>query len=172
MKVTILLLVLVNTSFGQTANLTEMPSKRLKVEIQTSLNRVHITDEVVVTVFFRSPDREVTIWNALGWGVPTGLSLRVFDSSGHEVHTKFAPFYHPIPPDLTGKAALITIGGRTFAGFDSRVPVELPFPKPGEYTIKCLYEPPLSRHYFQGQTIWGTEDGPSESASAPVVVEG
>src|SRR5882724_446135 len=162
-KTAILFLCLINSAFGQAANSTKIASHGLKVEIQTSSSRVHMTGEIAVTVYFHSPDVEVTMWNALAWGVPAGLFLRVFDTSGHEVHTKFAPFYHPVPPDLTGKAALITIGGMSFAGFDSKIPAELLFPKPGKYIIRCLYDPPLRRDYFQGQTIWGTEDGPTES---------
>jgi hypothetical protein len=129
-----------------------------------------MADEMVVTVFFYSK-KEITIWNFLGWGAPAGLYLKVLDSSGREVENSFAPFLHPLPPGLAGKDALISIGGNVFAGFDDRIQVKALFPKPGRYRLYCQYMPPLSRHHFQGQTIWGKEDGPVESAPISVLVE-
>ena len=77
----------------------------------------------------------------------------------------------PLPRDLDGKDALISVGGSLFAGFDSRIAVKSLFPKPGRYRIQCLYGPPLPRNYFRGQTIWGKEDGPVRSIGASVYVE-
>jgi hypothetical protein len=124
-----------------------------------------------LTLLFRSPEKDITIWNALGWGEATGLHLQVSDASGNKVQNDFVEMYHPLPPDKTGKDALITIGGDIFAGFDSQIPAATLFPGPGRYTIKCFYHPPLSRNYFQGHTIWGNEDGPIESTSVSVLVE-
>jgi hypothetical protein len=170
MKAVILLLVLVNSAFGQAA---EPPKKGsgLRVEVRTSSPHVRITDDVTVTVFFRSPEKEVTIWNFLEWAPAAGIYLRVVDSTGKEVPSDFAPFIHPIPPDLTGKDALISIGGNVFAGFETRIAAKTLFPKPGQYTIWCLYSPPLSRDYFRGHAIWGKEDGPADSVPATVVVD-
>jgi len=95
--------------------------------------------------------------------------LQVFDSNGHEVEHPVAPI-EPIPPDLSGKDALISIGGRDFAGFDSQFAVRDLFPRPGSYTLKCIYSPPLRRNYFKGHTIWGKEDGRIESAPVSIVV--
>ena len=166
----ILFLLLVSASFGQTDSASKSHSPALTMELRTSSNRVHLSDDIVLTVVFRSPD-EITIWNALGWGASVGLYLHVWDSSGHEVENGFAPFFHPLPPDLNGKNALITIGGNVFAGFDDRIQVKTLFPKPGRYRLYCGYSPPLSRHYFQGQTIWGKEDGLVGSAPISVLVE-
>ena len=167
----ILLLFLISASFGQTDSASKSHSATLSVELRTSSTRVHLSDDMVLTVLFRSPDQDTTIWNALGWGPAVGLFLHVWDSSGHEVENSFAPFFHPLPPDLTGRNALITIGGNVFAGFDDRIQVKSLFPKPGQYRLYCGYLPPLSRHYFQGQTIWGKEDGPVGSAPISVLVE-
>ena len=104
-------------------------------------------------------------------GASGGLYLHVWDSSGREVENGFAPFFHPLPPDLTGKNALITIGGSVFAGFDDRIQVKTLFPKPGRYRLYCDYMPLLSRHYFQGQTIWGKEDGSVGSVPISILVE-
>jgi len=79
--------------------------------------------------------------------------------------------FHPLPPDRTGKNALISIGGKSFAGFDSQIMVKTLFPGPGKYTVKCTYSPPLPRDYFHGHKIWGKEDGPIESASVPIFVD-
>jgi hypothetical protein len=169
MKVAIALLVLLSSALSQVAHPTKTVTDGLRIELRTGSSRVHMKDDMDVSVFFRS-DTEVTIWNALGWGAPAGLFLTVFDSSGHEVHNNFAPFFHPLPPDLTGKDALISIGGTVFAGFDSRISANELFPRPGKYTLACFYNPPLSRNYFRGHTIWGKEDGPIQSASVPVTV--
>jgi len=77
--------------------------------------------------------------------VSGGLNLHVSDSSGHEVENGFAPFVHPLPPDLSGKNALIPIAGNVFVGFDDRIQVKMLFPKPGRYRLYCDYMPPLSR---------------------------
>lgn len=170
MKSVMLLVLLGSAAFGQTVSNKESLSTALRTELRTSSDQVRTTDEIVVTVLFRS-EKEITIWNFLEWGAPAGLYLKVLDSAGHEVQNDFAPFLHPLPPDLTGREALISIGGRVFAGFDTRIAVSALFPKPGRYRLYCLYSPPLSRHYFQGQTIWGKEDGPVETTGVSVVVE-
>jgi len=171
MKLAILLLVLMSSAFGQVANSEKTGLHWLSIDLRVAASRVRMRDEPMLTVFFRSPDREVTIWNALAWGAPAGLYLQVLDSSGHEVRNDFAPFFHPMPPDETGKGALISIGGTSFAGFDSQVPAKALFPGPGKYTLKCRYSPPLSRNYFKGHTIWGKEDGAVESPAVPVAVD-
>lgn len=169
MKGVVVFLALFGSAFSQVSR--SQPHDGLEVELRTNSAEVRITDEVTVTVFFRSPEREITIWNFLEWGAPAGLYLKVLDSTGREVRNSFAPFLHPLPPDPTGKDALLSIGGRVFAGFDSQIEVKALFPKPGRYTIKCLYSPPLSRNYFQGHTMWGKEDGPIESAEISVTVD-
>lgn len=156
---------------ARSPNSEKTGSDRLRVELRASASRVRLTDEVMLTVFFRSPEREVTIWNALGWGAPAGLYLQVLDASGHEVRNDFTPFFHPMPPDETGKDALISIGSKSFAGFDSQIPAKALFPGPGRYTLKCRYSPPLSRDYFKGHTIWGKEDGAIESSPVTVDVQ-
>jgi hypothetical protein len=171
MKLAIILFVLVNCAFAQSADADEAASRRLTIEVRASSNSVRMTNDVTLAVFFRSPERVVTIWNALGWGAPAGLYLQVLDSSGREVRNDFAPFFHPLPPDQTGKGALISIGGSSFAGFDSQIPAKALFPGPGRYVLKCRYSPPLSRGYFKGHTIWGKEDGVIESAAVPVTVD-
>jgi hypothetical protein len=171
MKLAILFLVLVSGALGQFSDSKKTGSDRLTVELRASAGRVRMSEDVMLTVFFRSPERPVTIWNALGWGAPAGLYLQVLESSGREVGNDFAPFFHPLPPDETGKDALISIGGRSFAGFDSQIPAKALFPGPGRYTLKCRYSPPLSRNYFKGHTIWGKEDGAIESSGVPVTVD-
>ena len=171
MKFVMLFFLLAINASAQSANLARTSSDQLKIELRANARRVRITDEIVLTVYFRSPEGEVTIWNALGWGAPAGLYLRVLDPSGHEVPNNFAPFFHPLPPDKSGKDALIAIGGRSFAGFDSQIPVKALFPGPGRYLLKCRYLPPLPRDYFRGQTIWGKEDGLTDSAAVPVSVD-
>jgi hypothetical protein len=76
-----------------------------------------------------------------------------------------------LPPDPGGKNALISIGGMTFAGFDSHFAASELFPHAGSYTIKCIYNAPLSRNYFEGRIIWGKEDGVIESVPVSIVVE-
>ena len=171
MKFSILILVLVSGSFAQSANPEKAGLNRLRIELRAGASRVAMTENLNLTVFFRSPETgAVTIWNALDWGAPAGLYLQVLDSSGREVRNDFAPFFHPLPPDENGKDALISIAGGSFAGFDSEIPAKLLFPGPGRYTLKCRYSPPLPRDYFKGHTIWGKEDGAIESASVPVSV--
>jgi hypothetical protein len=155
---------------GTTKSKQEIPTDGLSVELRSSSNRVKLQDEMVVTVFFRSPRKDTTIWNALGWGGVTGLRLQVLDSSGHDVENRYVQLYDVLPPDETGKNALISIGGNSFAGFDSHIPVKMLFPGPGRYTIKCIYSPTLPRHYFQGTTIWGKEDGVIESPGVSISV--
>ena len=159
MKAAFAFLILIGCALSQVANFRTQPSAGLNIEVRASSSQVEMTDEIVLTVTFRSPQKQISIWNALGWGATTGLSLKVFDSSGREVQNNFAPFYHPLPPDETGKDALLSIGGNTFAGFDSRIPVSTLFPKPGRYTVRCVYGAPLRQNYFRGNTIWGKEDG-------------
>lgn len=143
----------------------------LKIELRPISPHVRSTEDIIVTVLFRSPEQDTTIWNALGWSPSTGLSLQVFDSTGHRVSTDFLSTFHPLPPDRGGKNALITISGASFAGFDSRIPARLLFPEPGHYTMKCVYESTLPRDYFHGTTIWGKEDGPIESTVVSVSVD-
>jgi hypothetical protein len=172
MRAAIAFLVLVSSAFCQDGNSsmeTAVPSLRLQV--RTSSTHLRMTDKIVVTIFFRSPEKDITIWNALGWGPAAGLHLQISDASGREVQNDFVEMHHPLPPDRTGKSALITIGGEIFAGFDSQIPAETLFPGPGRYTIKCLYHPRLPRDYFHGYTIWGSEDGPIESTGVSVLVE-
>jgi hypothetical protein len=171
MKLAILLLILTSSALGQVAA-EKAGSDRLRIELRTSASRVAMTENLNLTVFFRSPERGmVTIWNALDWGAPAGLYLQVLDSAGREVRNSFAPFFHPLPPDENGKDALISISGGSFAGFDSDVPVKMLFPGQGRYTMKCRYSPPLPRHYFKGHTIWGKEDGAIESPAVTVEVQ-
>ena len=170
MKLVILVLALLSSALGQSATSSKDDSDRLRIELRAKAAQVRMSDDVVLTVFFRSSEKKITIWSALGWSAAVGLYLQVFDSSGHEVPISFGPIYDPMPPDLSGKSALITVAGQTFAGFDSQIPANMLFPKPGTYTLRCRYSPPLSRHYFQGHTIWGKEDGAIESAGVPIVV--
>jgi len=170
MKAAIGFLLLLGSALSQVLVPTKAATEGLRVELRPGSSRVHMKDDINLTVFFRS-DKDVTIWNALGWGAPTGLFLTVFDSSGHEVHNNFAPFFHPLPPDVTGKDALISIGGTVFGGFDSQIPAKELFPKPGKYILVCSYNPPLPRNYFRGRTIWGEEDGPVGSQGVPVMVD-
>jgi hypothetical protein len=171
MRLILVFLLLLAGAFGTIRkSKQEISANGLTVELRTSSNRLKVTDEVVVSVFFRSPHKSTTIWNALGWGGSTGLSLQVLDSSDHEVKTRFVQMYDVLPPDVTGKNSLISIGGDSFAGFDSHIPVKMLFSGPGRYTIKCIYRPPLSRNYFQGATIWGKEDGVIESPGVSISV--
>jgi hypothetical protein len=126
---------------------------------------------MVVSVFFRSPERQITIWNALYFSASSGIFLHIFDSSGHETRVRYPLIsIDPSPPDASGRGALISIGGRSFAGFDDRIPAKFLFPGPGRYTIKCEYMQTLSRNYFVGNSIWGKEDGAIESPGAIVDV--
>jgi hypothetical protein len=170
MKLVIVLLLLIGSATSQVTH-SAQTSDGLRVEVRVSSGRVQMTGEIALSVFFRSPGKEITIWNALAWGAPAGLYLRVLDSSGHELRNNFHPFYHPLPPDLTGRGALISIGEDTFAGFDSRIPAKMLFPGPGTYMVKCIYSQPLPRNYFKGMTIWGKEDGTIESLEVPVSVD-
>jgi hypothetical protein len=135
------------------------------------MDRVRLSDDVEVTVMFRSPDKIRTIWNGLGWGLSSGLRLYVVDSSGHEVKQRYVEPYEVAPPNPSGKDELISIGGAEFAGFNSRIPVRSLVPGPGKYTIKCVYNPPLPRDYFPGHTIWGEEDGVVESVGVSIAVD-
>ena len=169
MKLVIIFFVVISVSSSQIAGVENI-ADRLKVELAVSSRQVDLKDEVVVTVFFRSPKKVATIWNALGWNASTGLSLQVLDRFGHPVK-EFVQMYDVLPPDETGKKALISIGGDVFAGFDSHIPAKLLFPGPGRYTLKCVYSPPLSRNYFRGTMIWGKEDGTIESPGVAVSVK-
>lgn len=169
MKVTLIFVLLSSVTFGQTGSSHKLPSP-LRIELRTNSAQVRMTDEIAVSVFFRSPDKTTTIWNALWWSGSTGLELQVFDASGHQLEHTVMPS-EPMPPDLTGKDALISIEGTEFAGFDSRFAVSELFPRPGPYTMKCIYSPPLRRDYFKGRTIWGREDGRLESKPVSVLVE-
>jgi hypothetical protein len=172
MRAAIVFLILMNSAFGQVVNASkETSAEGLTVEVRMSSSHVQLTDEISVSVYFRSPEKEITIWNALDWGAPAGLHLLVLDSSGHEVRNDFVQMFHPLPPDMTGRDALISIGGNVFAGFDSQISAKSLFPWPGRYKIKCLNSPPLPRNYFQGHTIWGREDPPIASAGVPVLVD-
>jgi hypothetical protein len=169
-KVAVIFFVMLSSAFSQATHATRTAADGFRIELRTGSDRVRMKDDIDVTVLFRS-DQEITIWNALGWGAPAGLFLKVFDSSGHEVPNTFAPFFHPLPPDLRGRDALISMGGTIFAGFDSRISASDLFPKPGKYTLRCSYGSPLPRNYFQGHTIWGKEDGLVESTQVPVLVD-
>lgn len=172
MRTAIAFLVLIGSAFSQVGNSsmgTAAPGLRLQVRMSST--HLKMTDKIVVTLFFRSPEKDITIWNALGWGPAAGLHLQISDASGREVRNDFIEMYHPLPPDRSGKDALISIGGEVFAGFDSQIRAAELFPAPGRYTIKCLYHPRLPRDFFQGHTIWGNEDGPIESTSVSVLVE-
>lgn len=171
MRLAMIFVVIIGGAFSQVARAQKGNSaNRLNVELRVSSHHVHLTDDVVTTVFFRSPKRSVTIWDALGWNPSTGLSLHVLDRSGHQIK-EFYQMYDLVPPDETGKDELISIGWDVFAGFDSHIPAKLLFPGPGKYILKCIYTAPLNRNYFQGNTIWGTEDGTIESPGVAVWVE-
>lgn len=172
MKIAMVFMLLMADAFSQVPQSHQAStSDGLVVELRTNSNRVQLTDDLAITVLFRSPGKTITIWNALIWGVTPGLQLRVLDSSGHEVDSDYRPLYDFGIPDTHGRNALMSIGGNRFAGFDSRIPAKWLFHKPGRYTIKCVYAPTLSRHYFVGHTIWGKEDGAIESAAVPITVE-
>ena len=173
MRSMMLFVLLMGGPFGQMAQSQPAITRDgLSVEVRLGSSRVKLTDNLAVTVIFRSPGKITTIWNALGWGIPTGLRLQVLDASGHEIRSDYSLSYHIVPPDLTGKDALISIGGDSFAGFDSRIPVKMVFHESGRYTVKCIYAPTLPRSYFQGHTIWGQEDGAIVSAGVPITVDG
>src|SRR6185437_2837065 len=166
MKIVFALLMLADFAFAQTLP----PPGPLRIELHASSVHVRMNDEIVLRVFFRSPGETTTIWNALWWGANSGLSLHVFDAAGREVPHTVTPI-DPIPPDLTGKNALISIGGRVFAGFDSQFTTRKLFPHPGSYKVMCVYRAPLRRDYFTGHRIWGKEDGPIESPRVSILVE-
>lgn len=166
----ILVLFLSRLSFTQAASSTKSASPALITEVRASSVHVRMSEDIVVSVYFRSPHKTTTIWNALWWGGSTGLELGVFDSFGHQFQPAMPPI-EPMPPHLTGKGSFLSIGGRTFARFDSRFAVSYLFPQPGSYTIKCTYRPPLGRNYFKGHAIWGREDGVIESAPLSISVE-
>ena len=170
MKTAILVLLFGGLCCGQNTLTTKSAPAPLTVELRTNSARLRMSDRIFLSVYFRSPDR-VTIWNALWWGGSTGLELVVVDSSGHRLQPPIPPI-DPMPPDLTGKDALISIGGRdVFAGFDSWFAASDLFPRAGTYTIKCRYKPPLPRNYFKAHTIWGREDGQIESRAISILVE-
>ena len=172
MKSALVFFALLGSAFSQAVPSAQAKPQALKLELRTSSRHVRMSDDITVSVLFRSPDRVTTMWNAFSWGVGSGFQLEVFDSSGREVEgSSVHMFFHPMPPDLTGKDALISIGGNEFAGFDSEFPVKDLFPRPGRYTVGCSYTAPLRRNYFQGRTIWGTEDGTVESPAITVVVD-
>ena len=170
MKPAMLLLLLGCVAYGQTLSTTKSASAPLRIELRTNSVRVRMTDDMLVSVYFRSPNETVTIWNALWWGGSTGLELWVFDSSAHRLQHAVVPS-EPLPPDQSGKNALISIEGSAFAGFDSHFAASELFPHAGSYTIKCIYNAPLSRNYFKGRVIWGKEDGVIESPPVSIVVE-
>jgi hypothetical protein len=138
MKAAILLVLLGCTTFGQSQSTTSA----LTIELRSTSVHLRMRDKIGLSVFFRSLKETTTIWNTLWWGGATGLELQVFDSSGHPVEHTVVPS-EPMPPDLTGKDALISIGGRSFAGFDSEFAVTELFPHVGSYTARCVYHPPL-----------------------------
>ncbi len=93
MKTAVVLLLIASTSVGQTGSARNSRSTGLVVELRTSSGHVQISDDLVLTVIFRSVDKDTTIWNALGWGVSGGLYLQIRDSSGREVENGFAPSF-------------------------------------------------------------------------------
>ncbi len=143
---------------------------KLTVQLRSSSDHVRLGDDVLISVFFRAPRGSVTLWNAFGWSSSTGMSLRVMDTSGHQVK-EFTQMFDVLPPDESGNGALITIGGDSFAGFDSHIPATSLFVKPGKYTLKCVYTPALPRDYFHGNTIWGKEDGAIGSRELVIFVD-
>src|SRR5579863_10085974 len=102
MRAAMIFLLLGCFTFGQTGTADKSPSAALRIELRTGAVHVRMTDEIVVSLFFRSPDKATTIWNALFWAGSTGLELQVIDSSGHRVEHTVVP-YEPMPPDVTGK---------------------------------------------------------------------
>src|SRR5438309_2168666 len=104
MKLAVLFLILTSGAFGQLSASKRGGSDRVRIELRASASRVTITENLTLTVLFRSPENgAVTIWNALDWGAPAGLYLQVLDSSGREVRNDFVPFFHPLPPDENGE---------------------------------------------------------------------
>jgi len=171
MKAAILVLLFGGFCCGQNVLTTKSTPAPLTVEVRTNSARVRISEKIFLSVYFRSPDKVLTIWNALWWGGSTGLELVVVDSSGHQLQPPVPPI-DPLPPDLTGKDALISLGGRdVFAGFESWFAASDLLPRAGTYTIKCRYKPPLPRNYFKAHTIWGREDGQIESRPISILVE-
>lgn len=171
-RLTTLLLVITLSSFAFSQTAQQRPAHagdRLRVELRSSSDKIRLEDDVFLTVVFRS-SLPVTLWNAFGWNSQTGLYLQVLDSSDHELK-RFTQLFDLVPPDPTGKGELVTIGGNTFVGFESRIMATDLFPRPGKYKLRCIYVPPLSRDYFRGNIIWGTGDGRIESPPFAVVVE-
>jgi hypothetical protein len=167
---TLSMLLVVGAALNPIILLGQIGSDGLKIDLHTSASRVHLKDHLVLSLFFRSPDKEIRVWDAFGWGPSAGLHLQIADSSGHEIPTDFFELFHPLPP-RSGDGSQITIGRSAFAGFDSGFPVKLLFPKPGRYVIKAIYKPPLPRNYFLGNPIWGEEDGQIESPRVKLIVK-
>jgi hypothetical protein len=169
MKTALVVLLLLAGTFGLAARPAYEDSDGLQLELRTDATQVHLNDYIHVTVFFRSPSKEITLWNEFSWGVNAGLDLKVRDATGKEVHTSLTIVPNdPLPP---GNDSWLSIGGNVFAGFDSRIPASTLFPKPGRYTIRCIYIPRLPRNFNKGLTIWGKEDGSRHSNKVSIVVE-
>src|SRR5215469_12801002 len=99
------LLLLVSSTFGQIALAQkEVATRTLNVEIRVDSNNVRFADDILVSIFFRSPDRVTTLWNAFGWGGSAGFYLQVSDADGREIKT-FTEAYDVLPPDETGRDA-------------------------------------------------------------------
>jgi hypothetical protein len=169
MKTALFVLLMLAGAYGQATHADDAVNDGLQIELRTDVRQVHIDDYIQVTVFFRSPSKEITLWNDFSWGVNTGLDLKVRDAAGKEVHTSLTIVPNdPFPP---GEDSWLSIGGSVFAGFDSRIAASTLFPKPGQYMIRCIYIPKLSHKYFKGQTLWGKEDGSRQSNRVSIVVE-
>jgi hypothetical protein len=168
MKTALLVLALLTGAFGQASRPTNADGQGLQIELRTDTPQVHIKDFIHVTVVFRSPSKEITLWKSFRWGVNTGLDLKVRDATGKEVQTSLTIVPNdPFPPD---RDSWLSIGGSVIAGFDSRIPASALFPRPGQYTIRCVYTPRLPRNFLRGRTIWGTEDGTTQSPKVPIQV--
>jgi hypothetical protein len=165
MKTALFTFLLAMSALGQTSN------RNLKIELRSQSQQVHLLDTLVLSVIFRSPEGDITLWNAMGWGSAAGLSLMIEDQAGHKINTDLISLYNPLPPDPTGRASLLSVHGHIFAGFESQIPVKMLFSRPGKYRLKCSYLVPLPRGYFKETTIWGREDGRIQSAEISITVE-
>ena len=155
--------------------LAQAPSQNVKkpkltIELRALDSHVRMGDGLSLSTVFRCREGSVALWNALYWSSALGLRLQVLDRNGSEVKS-FAPPIDPIPPSDSGAGDLVSIGGSTFVGFDSQIPANILFPKPGRFLLKCIYTPPLPRGYFPRITIWGNEDGRIESPPIEILVE-
>ena len=116
----------------------------LEVTLSADCQEYQAGDPIVLDVRITNTHRNpVTLYGRLGWGLLSGLSLEIKDSTGKEIQPKFLDHDMPVPSTFDDRTYYLTLQRGHFFGVTRRDTIEQLFPAPGAYTLQVLYRSPI-----------------------------